>query len=56
MVLIPSTAEDTEMGGVMIPSASSALPPIMAERLTIEFLFLTTYKNKDSAFTMIIGA
>ena len=26
----PSTAEDTEIGGVIIPSANSALPPIMA--------------------------
>ena len=26
----PSTAEETEIGGVMIPSASKALPPIMA--------------------------
>ena len=28
--LRPSTAEDTEMGGVITPSASSAAPPIMA--------------------------
>ena len=26
----PSTADETEIGGVMIPSASRALPPIIA--------------------------
>ena len=26
----PSTAEDTEMGGVITPSASRAAPPMMA--------------------------
>ena len=29
-VFIPSTADETEIGGVIIPSAKSALPPIIA--------------------------
>ena len=29
-ILNPSIAADTEIGGVIIPSASNALPPIIA--------------------------
>ena len=36
----PSMADVTEMGGVIIPSANNAAPPIMAGKPTIVFVFL----------------
>ena len=42
----PSTAEATEMGGVIIPSASKAQPPIMAGRMS-HFPFLRTNENSE---------
>ena len=44
----PSTAEETEIGGVIIPSASKALPPIMAGTIShwILVLFTKAYKAK----------
>ena len=42
----PSTAEETEIGGVIIPSASSALPPIIAGTINHLILVLLTNANK----------
>lgn len=44
----PSTADDTEIGGVMTPSARSKLPPITAGTIShLNFVLLTNeYKEK----------
>src|SRR5437762_3043458 len=43
----PSTAEVTEMGGVIIPSAINAAPPSMAGNTSQRFCLLTNaYKEK----------
>jgi hypothetical protein len=44
----PSTAEETEIGGVIIPSANNKLPPIMAGTINhcILVFFTKEYKEK----------
>ena len=48
IVFTPSIAEDTEMGGVIIPSAKSVQPPIIAGNNNhLIFVFLIrAYKEK----------
>ena len=46
-ILSPSMAEETVMGGVIIPSAKSAQPPIIAGIIShFAFLFTKEYKEK----------
>ena len=44
----PSTADDTEIGGVIMPSANNKLPPIIAGTINhLTFVLLTReYKEK----------
>ena len=47
IILNPSTAEDTETGGVMIPSAKRAEAPIIVGRIKFfPFLLIKEYKEK----------
>ena len=41
----PSTADETEIGGVIIPSASKALPPIIAGTMS-HFIFVLLTRAK----------
>ena len=45
-ILSPSTAAATEIGGVIIPSASSAAPPMMAGQINLGFLLLNKAKSE----------
>ncbi len=42
----PSTAEETEIGGVIIPSAKSVLPPIIAGTMSHFIFVFFTKANK----------
>ena len=43
----PSTADETEMGGVIKPSANNVLPPIIAGKISHHFVLRTrVYKEK----------
>ena len=50
----PSTAEVTEIGGVIIPSASKAAPPIMAGNTSHLLSSYQGIQRKNSSFTPVI--
>ena len=51
----PSTAEVTETGGVMIPSANNAAPPIWLALPAIFFVVAQAHKTKYAAFPVVVG-
>ena len=52
----PSTAEETEIGGVMMPSASNAAPPIIAGHTRFGFLRRINANNEKIPPSPLLSA
>ena len=55
-ILNPSMAEETEIGGVIIPSASSVPPPMMAAQINLGFLLRINAKREKIPPSPLLSA